>query len=91
MASNFTFGQIAVSEVNKILLLLAQSIVLLSLYPIIFQGYWGHISIVKYCWAWIDFKNCIYKSYNVWYYDFYYGEKLIVQILYMYAIFCGDK
>ncbi len=36
MASNFTFGQVVISEVNEILVLLAQTIILFSLYPIIF-------------------------------------------------------
>ncbi len=35
MASNFTFGLVAISKVNGILVLLAQTIVLFSLYPII--------------------------------------------------------
>ncbi len=35
MANNFSFGLIAISEVNEILILLAQTIVLFSLYPII--------------------------------------------------------
>ncbi len=34
MASNFTFGLVSISEVNKILVLLAQTIVLCSLYAI---------------------------------------------------------
>ncbi len=34
MASNFSFGLGAISEVNEILVLLAQTIVLFSLYPI---------------------------------------------------------
>ncbi len=36
MASNFTFGLVVISEVNEILVLLAQTIILFSLYPIIF-------------------------------------------------------
>ncbi len=35
MASNFSFGLVAFSEVNEILVLLAQTIVAYLLYPII--------------------------------------------------------
>ncbi len=51
MASNFSFGLVALSEVNEILVLLAQTIVLFSLYPIIL-GYWGHILSGKH---WVFF------------------------------------
>ncbi len=36
MASNFTFGLVVISEVNVILVLIAQTIILFSLCPIIF-------------------------------------------------------
>ncbi len=36
MASNFTVGLVDISEANGILVLLAQTIILFSLYPIIF-------------------------------------------------------
>ncbi len=36
MGSNFIFGLVAISEVNGILVLLAQIILLFSLYPIMF-------------------------------------------------------
>ncbi len=36
MASNLTFGLVAISVVNEILILLVQTIVLFSPYPIIF-------------------------------------------------------
>ncbi len=36
MASNFTFGLVAIPEVSEILVLLAQTIVLFSLFPLIF-------------------------------------------------------
>ncbi len=35
-ASNYTFGLVAISEVNIFLMLLAQTFVLFSLYPIVF-------------------------------------------------------
>ncbi len=38
MASDFKFGLVAISEVNEILVLLAQTIVSFSLYPIIFAS-----------------------------------------------------
>ncbi len=37
MASNFTFGLVIISEVNEILVLLAQTINFFFLYPIIFE------------------------------------------------------
>ncbi len=47
MASNFLFRLVAFSEVNEILVFLAQQIVAFPPYPIIF-GWWGHISSLKH-------------------------------------------
>ncbi len=47
MASNISFGLVVFSEVNDILVLLAQIIIVCPLYPIIL-GKWGHISSVKH-------------------------------------------
>ncbi len=46
MASNFSFGLVAFSEVNGILVLLAQTIVAFPLYHIIL-GLYGHILSLK--------------------------------------------
>ncbi len=48
MAINFSFGLVAFSEVNRILILLAQKFIAFPLYRISL-GYWGHISSLKHC------------------------------------------
>ncbi len=61
MTSNFSFGLVAFSDVNGILVLLAQTIITFPLYPIIL-GLWGHFSSLKLCRGYIA---CVMQP---WYY-----------------------
>ncbi len=58
MVSDLSFGLVAFSEINGILVLLTQTIVAFHLYPIIL-GKWRHISSLKH-WVFNHFKSMSY-------------------------------